>query len=399
MKKYNRYLTGLLLLLIGVVIGALYILYQQKSEPVIIDQAEVKTTNIRYSDEPAFTSEELQKIDERFLFKEVAQLTRPSVVYIQTKVITNYENIPDDDIHKDQKDDKGFWDGLFPHKAHTAGSGIIISSDGYILTNNHVVDQAVEGSINITLHDKRHFDARLVGADPTTDLAVLKIDGQELPAIAVGNSNKVEVGDWVMAIGNPFQLRSTVTAGIVSALNRDMHIIHNQRRIESFIQTDAAINKGNSGGALVNTSGELIGVNTAIASMSGNYQGYGFAAPSNLAFKVATDIIEYGEVRRGLLGVTIRTNDAYTANELEMDSIHGVQIVNLVPDGMAEKSGLEQDDIILSVDGHQVNKSNELQLRIAVRDPGDVVDLLVWRSGEKIHKEVTLGKLPETDEK
>src|SRR5699024_7762959 len=234
---------------------------------------------------------------------------------------------------------------------------------------------------------------------PTTDLAVLKIDGQELPAIAVGNSNKVEVGDWVMAIGNPFQLRSTVTAGIVSALNRDMHIIHNQRRIESFIQTDAAINKGNSGGALVNTSGELIGVNTAIASMSGNYQGYGFAAPSNLAFKVATDIIEYGEVRRGLLGVTIRTNDAYTANELEMDSIHGVQIVNLVPDGMAEKSGLEQDDIILSVDGHQVNKSNELQLRIAVRDPGDVVDLLVWRSGEKIHKEVTLGKLPETDEK
>ncbi|HLR25158.1 MAG TPA: trypsin-like peptidase domain-containing protein [Fodinibius sp.] len=390
MKTINRYLTGLLLVLIGILVGTLFALYQQEDSPKV-DHAEVKTTEIKYSSQPFFSEEQLQRLDSRFLFKEIAQRVRPSVVYVQTEVPIGREDLPDDEYHKEEQ---GFWGDFFPRKARTVGSGIIISSDGYILTNNHVIDRATDDGIEVTLYDKRKFAARVVGNDPTTDLAVMKIDAQKLPAITIGNSNKVEVGEWVLAIGNPFRLRSTVTAGIVSALSRDMRIIHDRRRVENFIQTDAAINKGNSGGALVNTSGELIGVNTAIASMSGNYQGYGFAAPSNLAIKVAEDIIRYGEVHRGLLGVTISSVNAGTANELEMDSIRGVRIVDVAKGGAADKSGLRSNDVVLSVNGRVVNKSNELQQQIAVLRPGDTVNLKLWRSGESIHKKVRLQQLP-----
>lgn len=387
MKTRDRYLSGFLLLLIGILLGTLFAFYQQ-SPPH--DRAEVKATEIKYSSKPVFSDEELQQLDDRFLFKNIAERVKPTVVYIETEIPVSQNDIPDDEFHKEEQD---FWGQIFPRRARTVGSGIIISSDGYILTNNHVIQGAVEEGIDITLYDKRNYSARIVGTDPSTDLAVMKIDAVDLPVITIGNSNEVDVGEWVLAIGNPFRLRSTVTAGIVSALSRDMQIINDQMRIESFIQTDAAINKGNSGGALVNTSGELIGVNTAIASMSGNYQGYGFAAPSNLALKVAEDIIEFGEVRRALLGVSISTVDAALAEELEMDRIRGVRIQDIAPGGAADKAGLVRNDVVLSVDGYAVNESNQLQQRIAVSSPGEVVLLKIWRGGEELDKKVELGML------
>jgi len=387
MKTRDRYLSGILLVFIGVLIGMSFVVYQQQN--AIDDRADVKVTEVKHSKQPLFTDKELSKLDDRFLFKKVAERVTPTVVYIETLVNLSKSDIPDDQYHN--KDDD-FWNHIFPRRARTVGSGILISSDGYILTNNHVVDGAIEGEIEVVLNDKRTFRGRIVGADPTTDLAVLKIDAKKLPSITIGNSNKVEVGEWVLAIGNPFRLRSTVTAGIVSALSRDVQIIHDQMRVESFIQTDAAINKGNSGGALVNTSGELIGVNTAIASQSGSYQGYGFAIPSNLASKVAQDIIQYGEVRRALLGVTIVSVNSTLADDLDMDRIEGVEITAVSPDGAADKSGLQPNDVILSVNGDQVNESNQLQEKIAVLSPGEIVTLKIWRDGNTLTKKVILDK-------
>lgn len=387
MKTRDRYLSSILLVLIGVIIGTLIAFYQLETQ--INDQADVEVTEITHSSKPLFDDEQLAKIDDRFLFKQVAERVKPAVVYIETVVPISRSDVPDDEYH----DRDGLWGDVLPKRAQTMGSGILISRDGYILTNNHVIDGAVDNRIEVGLNDKRTYEARIVGQDPSTDLAVLKIDGRNLPSMTIGNSDEVEVGEWVLAVGNPFRLRSTVTAGIVSALSRDMEIINDQMRVESFIQTDAAINKGNSGGALVNTSGELIGINTAIASHSGSYQGYGFAVPSNLASKVAEDIIEYGEVRRALLGVTIESVNAQIASELGMDSIRGVFVTAVSPEGAAEKSGLRPNDVILSVNGEIVNESNQLQQKIAVLDPGDNVDLKIYRKGKELTKNIELGML------
>jgi len=392
MKKRDRYLTSILLVLIGVIIGTLFAFYQVQT--TVNDQAEVSVTEVKHSEKPIFSDDQLAKMDDRFLFKQVAEHVRPTVVYIETVVPLSNRNMPDDEFH----DEEGFWGNILPKRARTVGSGILISQDGYILTNNHVIDGAVDNDIEVVLNDKRQFKARVVGKDPSTDLAVLKIDGQNLPAITIGNSDQVDVGEWVLAIGNPFRLRSTVTAGIVSALSRDVQIINDQMRVESFIQTDAAINKGNSGGALVNTSGELVGVNTAIASQSGSYQGYGFAVPSNLASKVAEDLIQYGEVRRALLGVTIVSINAELANDLNMDTIRGVLISGVEPDGAADKSGLHANDVILSVNGEEVDESNQLQQKIAVMQPGETVTLVIYRNGKELTKDVELGILDRDDQ-
>lgn len=389
MKNRDRYLTGILLVLIGIIIGTLFAYYQQQN--TVNDRAEVKVTEIKHSSEPLFTDKELEKLDGRFLFKQIAERVTPTVVEIETLIPFSRENMPDDEYHND--DGEGFWDDIIPRRARTVGSGILISSDGYILTNNHVIDGALDDQIEVTLNDKRQFEGRVVGKDPTTDLAVLKISAGNLPAITIGNSDEVDVGEWVLAIGNPFQLSSTVTAGIVSALSRDVQVINEQMRVESFIQTDAAINKGNSGGPLVNTAGQLIGVNTAIASQSGNYQGYGFAVPSNLAAKVAEDLIEYGEVRRALLGVTIISVNATVAEELGMDEIRGVQVTAVSSGGAADKAGIRAGDVILSVDGEKVNESNQLQQKIAVRDPGETVSLRILRDGKELTKTIELGML------
>lgn len=387
MKTRDRYLSGILLVLIGVIIGTLFAFYQLQTR--VDDQAEVDITEVKQSSRPLFTNDQLAKIDDRFLLKTVAENVTPTVVYIETVVPFSRSDVPDDEYH----DRDGLWDRLLPKRTRTVGTGILISNDGYILTNNHVIDGAVNDDIEVVLNDKRTFEARIVGQDPSTDLAVLKIDGKKLPSITIGNSDEVEVGEWVLAIGNPFGLRSTVTAGIVSALSREVQIIDDRMRVESFIQTDAAINRGNSGGALVNTSGELIGVNTAIASQSGNYQGYGFAVPSNLAAKVAKDIIEYGEVRRALLGVTIVSVNAERADELNMDEIHGVMITAVAPDGAADQAGLQSNDVILSVNGDKVNEANQLQQKVAVLSPGEVVDLRILRNGNERVKSVELGML------
>ncbi|HUL42985.1 MAG TPA: Do family serine endopeptidase [Bacteroidota bacterium] len=272
------------------------------------------------------------------------------------------------------------------------GSGVIISPEGYILTNNHVVQDAEEKGIKVLLKDKHEYDAKLIGTDPTTDLAVIKVDGKDLPTAAFGNSDNLQIGEWVLAIGNPLGLQSTVTAGIVSATGRQIGILRDEQQygIEDFIQTDAAINPGNSGGPLVNLNGEVIGINSAIATTNARYQGYGFAIPINLARSVAEDIIRNGKVRRGYIGVRIGSvNDAF-AKALGLPRTEGVLVQSLEPGGSAEAAGIHEKDVILSVDGKDVNEANDLQMYIARKHPGDQVSLKIFRDGSVIDKTVTL---------
>ena len=269
-----------------------------------------------------------------------------------------------------------------------AGSGVILSSDGFIVTNNHVIDQADE--ISVVLNDKREFKAKLIGTDPSTDLAVLKIDASGLPVLKFSNSDNLKLGEWVLAVGNPFNLTSTVTAGIVSAKSRDIGINPDQMRIESFIQTDAAVNPGNSGGALVNTRGDLVGINTAIASQTGSYSGYSFAIPSNIVQKVVADLKEHGEVQRALLNVQIGDVTAKVAEDYGLDKIEGVFIGKVQEGGAAELAGIKDNDVIISVDGIPVNSTAELQEQISKHRPGDKVTVVVKRDNKKKPFNVTL---------
>ena len=259
-----------------------------------------------------------------------------------------------------------------------AGSGVIISPDGYIVTNNHVVDDADE--ISVVLNDKREFNAKLIGTDPSTDIALIKIDASGLPTLKFSNSDNLKLGEWVLAVGNPFNLTSTVTAGIVSAKSRDIGINPDQMRIESFIQTDAAVNPGNSGGALVNTRGELVGINTAIASQTGSYSGYSFAIPSNIVQKVVSDLKEYGDVQRALLNVNIGDVNAEVAKKYNLDKIEGVFIGRVLPGGAAEIAGIKENDVILSIDNVLVNSTSELQEQIGKHRPGDKVVVEIKRN-------------------
>lgn len=286
-----------------------------------------------------------------------------------------------------------------PQLAMGSGSGVIFSKDGYIITNNHVIDGAT--AIQVILTDKRIFEAKLVGADPNTDLAVIKIDTKDLKPIVLGNSDEVQIGEWVLAAGYPFSLSTTVTAGIVSAKGRNIGIIGQSQEdqtlqsgsattmgsaVEAFIQTDAAINPGNSGGALVNTSGQLIGINAAIASQSGSYEGYGFAIPVNLADKIVKDLIKYGEVKRGLLGVSFpspSTEDQFLIQQgIKPGSIKGAYVTDVQSGSAAAQGGLKPGDIIQSIDEAAISSSVELSERIARHSPGDVVKLQ-YRRGDK----------------
>ncbi|GIV57318.1 MAG: protease [Rhodothermaceae bacterium] len=309
------------------------------------------------------------------LFKAVARQVTPAVVYIQVEA-------------RDDGRERWFYNFEQPFGdrgiRQSVGSGVIISAQGYVVTNNHVVDGAER--ITVTLSDKRQYDATVVGVDPNTDLAVLRIEPEApdaLPVIALGNSDDVEVGEWVLAVGNPFRLTSTVTAGIVSALGRQVNIIEDSFGIEDFIQTDAAINPGNSGGALVNLNGELVGISTAIATESGSYEGYGFAVPVNLVERVVSDLIAYGEVQRGYLGVEITEVNAARARELGLPHIEGVLLSRVWRGGAADRAGLRAGDVVLSIDGHPVNAPNELQSLVARRRPGDRLSVIVWRQGRR----------------
>jgi Do/DeqQ family serine protease len=294
--------------------------------------------------------------------------------------------------------------------ARASGSGVIISADGYIVTNNHVVENA--SAMEVVLPDRRSFTGRLVGRDPSTDLALVKIEGTGLPIVTLGNSDEVRVGEWVLAVGYPLSLNTTVTAGIISAKGRSIGILDqpgsgNQGRtqgastaIESFIQTDAAINPGNSGGALVNATGQLIGINAAIASQTGSYAGYGFAIPINLAKKVVNDLRSFGEVRRGYLGVSFPApaaeDELLRRQGINPGALQGVYITGVQSGSAAATAGLKEGDIIQSIDGTRVTSSAEFSERIARHRPGDKVDLSYLRNGKTLNAGVTL-KGPSTE--
>lgn len=269
-----------------------------------------------------------------------------------------------------------------------AGSGVIISPDGYIVTNNHVVGDADE--IEVTLNDKRSFTATVVGKDPNTDIALIKIDADNLPTIPFGNSDDLKVGEWVLAVGNPFNLTSTVTAGIVSAKARNINILNAEMKIESFIQTDAAVNPGNSGGALVNTRGELVGINTAIASRTGSFAGYSFAVPSSIVSKVVSDIREYGVVQRAILGVGISDITSELAKEKNLKTMHGAYVGSVMENSAAAKAGVKEGDIIVNVNGVKVSSSSELQEQVGRYRPGDVIYIEVLRDNSTKRLQVEL---------
>jgi Do/DeqQ family serine protease len=280
-----------------------------------------------------------------------------------------------------------------PQQVRGAGSGVIISDDGFIVTNNHVIEGA--DKIRVHLNDKRKFEATVVGRDPSTDIALIKVDGEGLPTLAFANSDDVRVGEWVLAVGNPMNLTSTVTAGIVSALARNINILqYNPDKdvfpIESFIQTDAAVNPGNSGGALVNTNGDLVGINSAIASTTGSYTGYSFAVPSNIVSKVTHDLMEFGLVRRAYLGVTISDIDQDMAKSLDLERLNGVYVKDVVPNGAAKKAGMQSGDLIVKVGAMPVANVPELQGQISKFSPGDKVAVTLVRKGKEMVKELTL---------
>ncbi|MCU0372879.1 MAG: Do family serine endopeptidase [Ignavibacteria bacterium] len=337
------------------------------------------------------SSTELKGLNESFV--EIAKTVTPAVVFID--VTGNVKQNPDD------KNFQFFFgpDFQMPENMpqHGSGSGVIISKDGYILTNNHVVSNAADKGIKVILSDKREYTAKLIGTDKNTDIAVIKIDADELPVASVGNSDNVQVGQWVLAIGNPLGLNNTVTAGIVSALGRNINIDGNSYAINNFIQTDAVINPGNSGGALVDINGFVVGINAAIKTTTGYYQGYGFAIPINIAKNVAAELIKYGKIERGYIGVSIKDVDSKEAKGLGLEKAKGVLIQNVIKDGAGDEAGLKTGDIILTVDGTEVNAANQLQTVIGSRRPGDVVTLVVFRDGKNMDVKVKLKPRSDSD--
>jgi len=324
-------------------------------------------------------------------FVEASENSLNSVVHVTTKVeTTTFQR----DIFSEFFYGPGSGGREFKQFGSGSGSGVIITEDGYIVTNNHVIENAKE--IQVTLNDNRKYDAVIIGSDPSTDIAVLKIKENGLKAIPIGNSDDIRIGEWVLAVGNPFNLTSTVTAGIVSAKARNINLLGersgaNVVPIESFIQTDAAVNPGNSGGALVNTRGELVGINTAIASRTGSYAGYSFAVPVNLVQKVMLDLIDYGIVQRGYLGVQIADISQELKEEKKLSSVKGVYIAEVVADGSADKAGIKNGDVILKIGNKDVNSVASVQEEVGRRRPGDKLALTIRNSkGEEIIEEIVL---------
>ncbi len=331
-------------------------------------------------------------------FTAAADLTVHSVVNVKTTYPIDYKSQYYYDPFRD------FFGQRQPRQQdapYSTGSGVIISQDGYIVTNNHVIDNGEK--IEITLNDKRTYTADVIGKDPTTDLALLKIKENNLPFVAYGNSDNVKVGEWVLAVGNPFNLTSTVTAGIVSAKGRNINLLDNDPAkglypIESFIQTDAAVNPGNSGGALVNTKGELVGINSAIASNTGSYTGYSFAIPVNIARKVVADLLEFGEVQRAFIGVSIRDLDSKLAQEKSINELKGVYVNGLTTGGSAEEAGIKEGDVITKIGDVAINKVAELQEQVGRYRPGDKINVTLKRNNqEKILPVILKNKNGNTD--
>jgi Do/DeqQ family serine protease len=345
-------------------------------------------------------------------FTKAAYAAVPAVVHIKTKIPArkrtnnlgrNNNGDVEDFFEQFFGPGGGYGPSIIPEQ-RASGSGVIISEDGYIVTNNHVISNETGGvadEINVTLHDRKIYKARVIGRDPNSDIAVLKIDGSKLPYMVYGNSDNIKLGQWVLAVGYPLNLETTVTAGIVSATGRSIGINSRQVKrgetpIESFIQTDAAVNQGNSGGALINTNGELIGINSAILAPTGTYAGYSFAIPVNLIRKIVNDIIQYGNVQRGYLGVNYYTSDDMSDEQAKSlgipTNVSGVYVSGVTPDGGAAAAGLKKGDVITKVNGTQVISGTQMSAQIAGFRPGDNVPISYVRNGKEFNVSIVLKK-------
>lgn len=376
MKKFLGYLF--VAILGGASFALVYHAIEDKNQPVnssALEQIPVMQTG--YGPHPSVIGPD---------FVDAADLTVHAVVHIaaelkqRNKVYNDFFDLFNDFFNNPQ------------YRSNTpvtaTGSGVIISPDGYIVTNNHVVQEAAK--LEITLNDRRSFKAKVIGTDPTTDLALIKIETDNLPYLIYGNSDDLKVGEWVLAVGNPFNLTSTVTAGIVSAKARNINILGEVSAIESFIQTDAVVNRGNSGGALVNTEGELVGINAAIASNTGSYTGYSFAIPVNIVKKVIEDIRNYGEIQRAYLGISFQEIDSKFADEKKLSEVKGIYVQEVLEDGAASKAGIKPGDVIVSVNNTPINSKAALLELIGIQRPGDKVKVMVMRDSKLREYEVTL---------
>lgn len=326
------------------------------------------------------------KAEDPVSFVNAADKAIPAVVHINTSFTR--KNAYYDDFFAPFLDFFNFQPYSQQYPISVSGSGVIIREDGYIITNNHVISDAEK--ITVTLNDKREYEATVIGLDPSTDLALIKIEENNLPFLSFGNSDKVKIGEWVLAVGNPFNLTNTVTAGIISSKARNINILGQGSSVESFLQTDAALNQGNSGGALVNTAGELIGINAAIASNTGSYSGYSFAIPSNIASKVANDLINYGIVQRAYIGAQLSDITASNAKQYGLSSLNGVYVQSVESGCAADKAGISSGDVILSFDGTEINSKSRLIELIAEKSPGDKVLIKVDQKGKIITKTLEL---------
>ncbi|MBX7126660.1 MAG: trypsin-like peptidase domain-containing protein [Cyclobacteriaceae bacterium] len=365
MSRLGLILVVVLASLVGAVGGAWLVLYW-------VTPAGEEGANISERQEMALThwsvGDSVKRVQPAIHFEEAARHVTPAVVHIKTVYSSGEFSINP-------------LDNFFSPQARSSGSGVIITPDGYIITNNHVIEEAT--SIEVVVDRRDRYFARVVGRDPNTDLALLKIKGRDLPFLRYGDSDRIIPGEWVLAVGNPFDLNSTVTAGIVSAMARNIGILSNRSglQVESFIQTDAAVNPGNSGGALVNLKGELIGINSAIATSTGAYAGYSFAIPANLVRKVADDLFEFGLVQRGLLGVQITDVNAEVADQEHLDINRGVLVTRVNEGSAAEVAGIHAGDVIRQIDEHPVGSVSELQEWVARKRPGHQVKVTYRRSG------------------
>ena len=336
---------------------------------------EYRTVNLADSDYPDFTY--------------AAESAVEAVVYVEVTVQSRAQSMNIDPFFRYFFGDE--WGFCQPQSREQkgSGSGVIIRPDGYIVTNNHVVAGA--SKISVTLNDNQQYDATVVGTDPATDVAIIKVDAQNLPTIPMGDSDQLRLGEWVLAIGSPLgaQLRSTITAGIVSAKGRSMPDGSGEFKIESFIQTDAAVNPGNSGGALVNKKGELVGINTAIVSQTGSYTGYSFAVPVNIVKRVAQDLMDFGSVKRAVLGITMSSVDKKFADEMKLSDVSGVYINEVLKGSAADKAGLKKDDVIVAIDGQKITDGASVQAKVNSYHPGDKATITIIRDGKKQDVSVT----------
>ncbi len=384
---------------------AIYNQFTDRDTPFVVDAENKSEVPVNYA---GFFEGKNGQPAEPVDFTKAANAAVPAVVHIKTKVPARKvdNNLPRRGGMNDFFEEffgPGFGPSIIPEQ-RASGSGVIISEDGYIVTNNHVISNdrgGVADEINVTLHGRKTYKAKVVGRDPSSDIAVLKIDGTKLPYMIYGNSDNIQLGQWVLAVGYPLTLETTVTAGIVSATGRSIGINSRQVRrgdtpVESFIQTDAAVNQGNSGGALINTTGQLIGINSAILAPNGTYAGYSFAIPVNIVRKIVNDIIQYGDVQRGYLGVSYYTTDEMTEEQVKSlgipTNVEGVYVSAVSPDGGASAAGIKKGDIITKVNGSQVISGIQMSAQIASFRPGDKVPVTYIRSGKEYNVNVVLKK-------